>query len=90
MFISLPAPIMLVTLRPPTLTALPAFTLLATLQPLPTFAMYPIKFRLAIHPCPRATAVPTLILFFPTVSHIGGIIGVWLWWCFGPLSLFPT
>ena len=23
------------------------------------------------------------------MSHIGGIVGVWLWWRFGPLSLFP-
>ena len=34
--------------------------------------------------------VPTLVLFCPTASHIGGIVGVWLRRRFGPLSLFPS
>ena len=64
---------MLPTLRPlSTLTALLAFTPLVTLRPLSTFATCPIEFRLAIHPCPRATTVPTLVLFCPTTSHIEG------------------
>ena len=54
-----------------------------------TFATCPIKFRLAVDPCPRATTVPTLVLFCPAASHIGGIVGVWLRWHFGPLLLFP-
>ena len=90
-FITPPSLIVLVTLRPPsTLTVLLAFTPPVTLQPLSTFATCLIKFRLAVHPCPRVTTVPTLVLFCLTVSHIRGIVGVWLKWHFGPLSLFPV
>ena len=83
-------PVMLVTLWPPTLTAFVAFTSPATLWPFPTFAACPDEFRLAIHPCSRETTVTTLILFFPTTSHIRGITGVQLWWRFSSLRLFPT
>ena len=34
--------------------------------------------------------VATLILFFPTMSHIRGVIGVWLRRRFSSLPLFPT
>ena len=53
------------------------------------FGTCPIKSRLAIQPCPQATMVPTLVPFCPTTSHIGVVVGVWLRWHFGPLSLFP-
>ena len=56
---------------------------------LSTFATCLIKIRLAVHPCPRAITVLTLVLFCPTPSHIRGVVGVWLRWCFGPLLLFP-
>ena len=75
------------TIQPPTLTTP------ATLRP-PTLTtpvtLRPPTLTFAMCPCPRATTIPTLMLFYPTVSHIGGTIGVWLQWCFGPLSLLPA
>ena len=88
--ILLSAPIMLATLRPPTLTVFVAFTSPATLWPFPTFAACPVEFRLAIHPCSRVTTVATLILFFPTTLHIRGVVGVWLRQRFSSLPQFPT
>ena len=54
------------------------------------FTACPVELRLVVDPCSRAATVTTLLLFFPTVSHIRGVIGVWLRRGFSSLPLFLT
>ena len=54
------------------------------------FYCVPSRAPPGVDPCSRAATIVTLLLFFPTTSHIRGIIGVRLRRGFSSLLLFPT